>query len=149
MQDAPTKRGRNEYRRGAFPDSRRGNSIALRACSDMPFSEPMNLTGASQFNQARIEWAIRLRFSPMPNLSMDWVAANLNAFRIGELRVVGKIWEVMMERARELAVHAAQRASDLAGLEWQVVSDGSLEGDRHAEALTYFYKHLRTTRALD
>jgi phage gp29-like protein len=109
----------------------------------------MNLTGASQFNQARIEWAIRLRFSPMPNLSMDWVAANLNAFRIGELRVVGKIWEVMMERDGELAVNADKRASDLAALEWRVVSDGSLEGDRHAEALTYFYKHLRTTRALD
>ena len=109
----------------------------------------MNLTGASQFNQARVEWAIRLRFSPMPNLTMDMVASSLNAFRIGELRVVGKIWEVMMERDGELAVNADKRASDLAGLEWQVVSDGSLEGDRHAEALTYFYKHLRTTRALD
>ncbi|HEV7926741.1 MAG TPA: DUF935 family protein [Verrucomicrobiae bacterium] len=109
----------------------------------------MNLTGASQFNQARIEWAIRLRFSPMPNLSMDWVSANLNAFRIGEMRVVGKIWEAMMERDGELAVNADKRASDLAGLDWQVVSDGSREGDRHAEALKYFYKHLRTTRALD
>ena len=109
----------------------------------------MNLTGASQFNQARIEWAIRLRFSPMPNLSMEWVSANLNAFRIGELRVVGKIWEAMMERDGELAVNAGKRASDLAGLDWQVVSDGSGEGDRHAEALTYFYKHARVTRALD
>jgi len=109
----------------------------------------MNLTGASQFTQARLEWAIRLRYSPLPNLSMDLVSANLNAFRIGELRVVGKIWEVMMERDGELAVNADKRASDLAGLEWQVVSDGSLEGDRHAEALTYFYQHLRTTRALD
>jgi len=109
----------------------------------------MNLSGASQFNQARIEWAIRLRFSPMPNLTMDWVSANLNAFRIGELRVVGKIWEAMMERDGEMAVNADKRASDLASLDWQVVSDGSSEGDRHAQALTYFYKHIRTTRALD
>ncbi len=109
----------------------------------------MNLSGASQFNQARIEWAIRLRFSPMPNLNMDWVASNLNAFRIGEMRVVGKIWEVMMERDGELAVNADKRASDLAGLDWRVVSDGSSEGDRHAEALTYFYQHLRTTCALE
>jgi len=109
----------------------------------------MNLSGASQFNQARIEWAIRLRFSPMPNLTMDWVSSNLNAFRIGELRVVGKIWEAMMERDGELAVNADKRASDLAGLDWQIVSDGSIEGDRHAQALTYFYKHIRTTRALD
>jgi phage gp29-like protein len=109
----------------------------------------MNLSGTSQFNQARIEWAIRLRYSPMPHLSMDWVASNLNAFRIGELRAVGKIWEVMMERDGELALNADKRASDLAGLEWQVVSDGSLEGDRHAEALTYFYRHARATEALD
>jgi len=109
----------------------------------------MNPTGASQFNQARIEWAIRLRYSPLPNLSVEWVSSNLNAFRIGEMRVVGKIWEVMMERDGDLAVNADKRASELAGLDWQVVSDGSPEGDRHAEALTYFYRHLRTTRALD
>src|ERR1700733_14543245 len=106
----------------------------------------MNLSGASQFNQARIEWAIRLRFSPMPNISMEWIAANLNAFRIGEMRVVGKIWEVMMERGGELALNADKRASEL---EWQVVSDGSVDGDAHAAALDYFYKHLRATRALD
>jgi phage gp29-like protein len=109
----------------------------------------MNLSGASQFNQARIEWAIRLRFSPMPNITMDWISSNLNAFRIGEMRVVGKIWETMMERDGELAVNADKRASDLAALDWQIVSDGSPEGDRHAEALRYFYQHLRTTRALD
>ncbi len=111
--------------------------------------EKMNPTGTSQFNQARIEWAIRLRYSPMPNLDLKWIAANLNAFRIGELRVVGKIWEVMMERDGELALNADKRASDLAGLEWQVVSDGTADGDRHAQALNYFYKNLRATRALD
>jgi hypothetical protein len=109
----------------------------------------MNPTGASQFNQARIEWAIRLRYSPLPELSMEWVSSNLNAFRIGEMRVVGKIWEVMMERDGDLAVNADKPASELAGLDWQVVSDGSREGDRHAEALRYFYQNLRATRALD
>ena len=109
----------------------------------------MNPTGTSHFNQARIEWAIRLRYSPMPELDVKWLSVNLNAFRIGELRVVGKIWEVMMERDGELALNADKRAADLAGLDWQVVSDGSVEGDRHGEALKYFYKHLRATRALD
>ncbi|HEY3861639.1 MAG TPA: DUF935 family protein [Verrucomicrobiae bacterium] len=109
----------------------------------------MNLSGESQFNQARIEWAIRLRFSPMPNITMAWISDNLNAFRIGELRVVGKIWETMIERDGELAANADKRASDLASLDWQIVSDGSPEGDRHAEALKYFYRHVRTTRALD
>ncbi len=109
----------------------------------------MNPTGTSQFNQGRIEWAIRMRYSPMPSLDMKWLAANLNAFRIGELRVAGKIWEVMMERDGELALNADKRNSDLAGLEWQVVSDGSPTGEQHAEALNYFYRNLRATRALD
>jgi phage gp29-like protein len=109
----------------------------------------MNPTGQSQFNQARIEWAIRLRYSPMPELNTKWVAANLNAFRIGELRVIGKIWEIMMERDGELAVNADKRAGDLAGLDWKIVSDGSAEGDEHAAALSYFYRNLRVTRALD
>jgi phage gp29-like protein len=109
----------------------------------------MNPTGTSQFNQGRIEWAIRMRYSPMPSLDMKWLAANLNAFRIGEMRVAGKIWEVMMERDGELALNADKRNSDLAGLEWQVVSDGSPTGEQHAEALDYFYRNLRATRALD
>jgi phage gp29-like protein len=109
----------------------------------------MNETGQSSFNQARIEWAIRLQYSPMPNLDMGWVASQLNAFRIGELRTVGKIWEIMLERDGELAVNADKRAADLAALEWNVVSDGSADGDKHAQALTYFYQHLRATHALN
>ena len=109
----------------------------------------MNQTGQSAFNQARIEWAIRLRFSPMPRLDPEVMSSQLNAFRIGELRVVGKTWECQMERDGELAVNAVKRASDLAVLPYQVVSDGSEDGDKHAAALTYFYKHARVTKALD
>ncbi|MGO8698568.1 MAG: DUF935 family protein [Limisphaerales bacterium] len=109
----------------------------------------MNPSGESRFNQARIEWAIRLRYSPMPELNTKWVAANLNAFRIGELRVIGKMWEIMMERDGELAVNADKRAGDLAGMEWKIVSDGSAEGEEQAAALNYFYRNLRVTRALD
>lgn len=109
----------------------------------------MNTTGQSHFNQSRIEWAIRLRYSPLPDLQISQVASQLNAFRIGELRVIGKTWEIMMERDGELAVNADKRKADAAGLDWQVVSDGSLIGDRHAVALQYFYEHLTATKALD
>lgn len=109
----------------------------------------MNPTGNSHFNQARIEWAIRLRYSPLPELDMAMLASQLNAFRIGELRVIGKTWEVMLERDAELAVNSDKRKADAAGLDWQIVSDGSLAGDRHAAALQYFYDHLTATRALD
>jgi filamentous hemagglutinin len=109
----------------------------------------MNSTGISQFNQARVEWAIRLRYSPMPKLSMDLLASELNAFRIGELRTVGKTWEVMMERDGELAINSEKRKADSACLEWQISSDGSPDGDKHAAALQYFYNNLSATKALD
>src|ERR1700691_1335866 len=102
MASAPRSGDGDDDRHGASTDGRRDHAIILRACYVPPFSRLMNLTGASQFNQARIEWAIRLRYSPMPNLSMDWVAAKLNAFRIGELRGEGKIWDGVMERCREV-----------------------------------------------
>jgi hypothetical protein len=109
----------------------------------------MNLTHLSHFNQARIEWAIRLKYSPMPELDMEMIQRYCNAFRIGELRDVGKIWEIMVELDGELAVNADKRASDLASLEWDIQSDGSIEGDTHAEALRYFYNHLTATEALE
>ena len=109
----------------------------------------MNSTGISEFNQARLEWAIRLRYSPMPKLSMELLATELNAFRIGELRTVGKTWEVMMERDGELAINSEKRKADSACLEWQISSDGSPDGDKHAAALDYFYNNLTATKALD
>jgi phage gp29-like protein len=109
----------------------------------------MNPTGQSHFNQARIEWAIRLKYSPMPSLDMEILARQLNEFRIGEFREIGKTWEVMMERDGELAVNSDKRKSDAAGLEWQIVSDGSIDGDKHAAALQYFYENLTATEALD
>jgi hypothetical protein len=103
----------------------------------------------SQFNQARIEWAIRLKYSPMPKLDMDYLATLNNSFRIGDIRTVGKVWEFMMESDGELAVNEDKRACDAAGQEWKIVSDGSRDGDKHAAALQYFYDHLKATEALE
>lgn len=109
----------------------------------------MNQTGNSRFDQARVEWAIRLKYSPLPSLDMDLLATQLNNFRIGDMRQIGKTWEVMMERDGELAVNSDKRKSDLSALGWQIVSDGSPDGDRHAAALQYFYEHLNATEALE
>ena len=108
----------------------------------------MNETGQSRFNQARIEWDIRLEYSPLPRLDFDVVSRNLNAYRIGELRLCGRMFSIMMELDGELGTNADKRASDLAALDWSIVSDGSADGDKHAEALTYFYNHLKATEAL-
>jgi hypothetical protein len=109
----------------------------------------MNISALSKFNQARIEWAMRLRYSPMPELDMDMLTRYRNAARIGEYRDVGKIWEVMVEIDGELGVNADKRASDLASLAWDIKSDGSIIGDQHKEALQYFYNNLTATHALD
>lgn len=109
----------------------------------------MNTSAFSRFNQARIEWAIRLKYSPLPELDMELLTRYRNAARIGELRDVGKIWEVMVEIDGELGVNADKRASDLASLGHDVVSDGSAIGDAHKEALQYFYRNLTATEALD
>lgn len=109
----------------------------------------MNVTGQSLFNQAQIEWAIRLKYSPMPELDMEVLSRQLNAMRIGELREIGKTFESMMEKDAELAINADKRYSDVAGLEYQIVSDGSPDGDRHKEDLTYFYENLTATQALE
>lgn len=109
----------------------------------------MNQTGISEFNQARIEWAIRLRYAPMPELQMETIRRQINEFRIGELRTVGKTWEIMMERDGELAINSEKRKADSATLDWQIASDGSPDGDKHAAALQYFYNNLTATKALD
>src|SRR5208282_4283362 len=112
------------------------------------FPNIMNETGISHFNQARVEWDIRLQFSPMPRLDFSVVSSNLNAFRIGDHRLAGKMFEIMMQLDGELAVNADKRCADLAALDWSVVSDGSPDGDKHASALDYFYRHLSVTKAL-
>jgi phage gp29-like protein len=109
----------------------------------------MNTTGQSQIDQARIEWAMRLRFSPFPELSLDLVVSQLNSFRIGDLWLATRTWEIMMERDADLAANINKRCEDVAALDWEIMSDGSSEGDRHAAALKYFYDHANVTNALD
>lgn len=109
----------------------------------------MNLTGQSQIDQARLEWAIRLRFSPFPELSMERIATELNSFRIGDLWRATRTWEIMIERDGDLSANINKRCEDVAALEWEVMSDGTAEGDAHAEALRYFYDHCTVTNALD
>jgi hypothetical protein len=110
----------------------------------------MNLSGQSKIEQARIEWAIRLRYSPFPDLTMETLTSQLNAFRIGDLRMAGRTWEIMLECDGELSSDANKRFEDLAAREWEVMlADNSPAAQRHADALKHFYNHLRATSALE
>lgn len=109
----------------------------------------MNLTGKSMIDQARIEWGIRLRFSPMPRLDMDWIVTQLNSFRIGALWECARTWEIMMERDIELQSSANKRFEDVSSLDYQITGEDSAEGRAHKAALEYFCKNLTVTDALD
>lgn len=110
----------------------------------------MNLTPKSHFAESRIERAVRERYSPMPELTMDVLVEHLNAFRVGELRGAARIWEIMVERDGELACNIDKRAADAARLEWEIyTSDESSKANAHADALRYLYDHLRATAVLD
>ena len=81
---------------------------------------------------------------------MEVLTSQLNAFRIGDLRLASRTWEIMMERDGDLGGDADKRFDELAGREWEVMPvDKSPEAQRHADALRYFYDHLRVTSALE
>jgi phage gp29-like protein len=109
-----------------------------------PASRPSAIT------DSRIEQAIRQRFSPFPELTMEILTAQLNSFRIGELRAMSRTWEVMMERDGELMANATKRFKDAARIPWEIMTDDdSPEADRHKEALVYFFNQLRATSVLE
>jgi len=110
----------------------------------------MNFTGKSLIDPAQIEWAIQQRFSPFPELTMEMLTAQLNAFRIGDLAPAARTWEMMLERDGDLAADANKRFEDLAGRSWEIMPvDRSVQALRHADALRYFYDHLCVTSILE
>jgi len=110
---------------------------------------PLN-TEASIIDPARIERAIQQRYSPFPELTMERLSAQLNQFRIGELRAAARTWEIMLERDGDLAVPADKLFADIARLPWEIEkSEESAEAEAHFAALTYFYTHLSATSILD
>lgn len=104
----------------------------------------------SVISPERVERAIMQRYSPLPDLSMATLAAQLNQFRIGELKPAARTWEIMMERDGDLAVPAEKLYSDIARLPWEIEKeDDSPEAEADYEFLTYFYTHLTATSILE
>jgi phage gp29-like protein len=107
-------------------------------------------TQDSIIDAARIEQAIRLRYSPFPTLTMELLNMQLNQFRVGELRPAARTWEIMMERDGDLSVPAEKLFSDVSRLPWEIEKDeDSAEADAHAGALHYFYNNLTARSVLD
>lgn len=110
----------------------------------------MTFTADSHIDAPRIEQAMRLRYSPHPELTMKLVSQSLNQFRTGELRGAARLWEIMLERDGELMAAAMKRFKAIGTLEWEIVqTEDSPEAEAHAEALRYFYDNLRATSVLE
>jgi phage gp29-like protein len=98
----------------------------------------------------RIEQAIRQKYSPCPELTLENINSQLNAFRIGELRGAARTWEFMLERDGELFCNASKRFADVSRLPWEIMMDEeSAEAEAHQDALTYFFNQLRATSVLE
>jgi len=114
----------------------------------MPEANPKD--GVSVISPERVERAIMQRYSPLPELSMPLLAAQLNNFRIGELKMMARTWEIMWERDGDLAVPGEKLFSDIARLPWDIErEDESPEADQDYEFLKYFYTHLTATSVLE
>jgi phage gp29-like protein len=112
--------------------------------------KPEVQTGISAISPERVERAIMLRYSPLPDLSMATITAQLNQFRVGELRQAARTWEIMMERDGDLAVPAEKLFSDIARLPWEIEKeDDSKEADQDYEFLKYFYTNLTASSVLE
>lgn len=114
----------------------------------MPEAAPK--PGVSVISPERVERAIMQRYSPLPELSMPILAAQLNQFRIGELKMMARTWEIMWERDGDLTVPGEKLFSDIARLPWDIErEDDSPEADQDYEFLQYFYTHLTATSVLE
>lgn len=112
--------------------------------------KPVFQVDASAISPERVERAIMQRYSPLPDLTMATLAAQLNAFRIGDLRQAARTWEIMMERDGDLAVPAEKLFSDIARLPWEIEKeDDSAEAEADAAFLKYFYTNLTATSILE
>src|SRR4051812_15327899 len=101
-----------------------------KATSNKPIRVKVPAKTTSAVTTDRIEQAIRMRYSPFPEMSMELLAQQLNAFRIGEIRPIERTWEVMFERDGELSTSAGKRFKDCARLDWEVfTTEKSAEAD--------------------
>lgn len=101
-------------------------------------------------NPARIEQAIRARYSPLPSLTMATLGEQLNQFRVGDLRGAARTWEIMIERDGELASNLTKRQADIARLQWDIqTTDDTPRAQDHARALRYAYDNIRARSVVD
>jgi phage gp29-like protein len=107
------------------------------------------------FNALAIEREIQSRFNPLPGLTPDGLARQIDEFRAGYLHNLALTMDVMEERDDLLAavVPKAKAAPTIHGWEINTVNtrtDGEAKKAAEQKAtLEYFYNNLRATSAIE
>ena len=109
----------------------------------------------THINSNRLRRALRWRFNPIRNLTVDSLANQLDAFDAGYLREAVQTWEVIERRDDILRSVIPKRKKAIARHGWTVLPARELqpseeaESKRHAAALEYFYRNLDCSNAID
>jgi phage gp29-like protein len=109
----------------------------------------------THINSNRLRRALRWRFNPIRNLTVDSLANQLDAFDAGYLREAAQTWEVIERRDDILRSVIPKRKKAIARHGWTVLPARELqpseeaESKRHAAALEYFYRNLDCSNAID
>ena len=103
----------------------------------------------------RLRRALRWRFNPVRNLTVDQLAAQLDAFDAGYLREAAETWEIIERRDDILRSVIPKRKKAIARHGWVVLPAQDLQpgeetqARKHAAALEYFYRNLECSNAVD
>jgi phage gp29-like protein len=109
----------------------------------------------THINSNRLRRALRWRFNPIRNLTVDTLAAQLDAFDAGFLREAAETWEIIERRDDILRSVIPKRKKALSRHGWVVLPARELqaheeaESKRHIAALEYFYRNLECSNAVD
>jgi hypothetical protein len=109
----------------------------------------------THINSNRLRRALRWRFNPIRNLTVDSLAAQLDAFDAGYLREAAETWDVIEKRDDILRSVVPKRKKAIARHGWTVLPARELqpheeaESKRHAAALEYFYRNIDCSNAID
>jgi hypothetical protein len=109
----------------------------------------------THINSNRLRRALRWRFNPVRNLTVDQLASQLDAFDAGFLREAAETWEIIERRDDILRSVIPKRKKAIARHGWVVLPGQDLqpgeeaEARKHAAALEYFYRNIECSNAVD
>ncbi len=125
-------------------------SNAAPAISRSRKSKPDLQTSDQRISTARVTQSIRMRFSPIRNLTPALLSTYLDNFRLGYFRQPALAWDAMERRDDVLQVVAPKRKKGVARHGFEILAvDDSPAAKAQKDVLEYFYNNVTATNALE